>query len=380
MRFSIFHNLGAPGRLDAYDQVMDEAREFAKAADDAGFWSIWYTEHHFGHEGIELTPNPVLMATDIAARTERIRIGQAANIITFWHPLRLAEDIALLDQLSGGRVEVGVGRGLYGREALNLNQLADPRDQERNRALFDETLEIMIQAWSGEFFSHSGRFYEFPVPGVRWQHPLSPATPDFTADGEITKLSVIPRTLQRPHPPLWQVIDSPRSIQSAAEQGVQGLFWLPPISALKERFELYRSTASKASGREYALGEGIGLVRDVYVAETMEQARAEFEEALMTSYRWITHWRGLGNLMEAGEELTPEHTLSYDFLAERNLLVGTPDHVAEKIAELQSELDLEHLLLWTTHPGLRHRNAMRSLELFATKVMPRFTSSRNGAR
>src|SRR4051812_41663886 len=272
MRFSIFHNLGAPGRLDEYDQVMNEAREFACAADEAGFWSIWYTEHHFGHEGIEITPNPVLMGTDIAARTSRIRIGQAANIATFWHPLRLAEDIAMLDRLSGGRVEVGVGRGLYGREALNLNALADPRDEEQNRALFEETLEIMQKAWSGEFFAHQGRFYEFPAPGVRWSHPLSPATPDYTEDGVITKMAVTPRPLQSPVP-LWQVIDSPRSIRWAAERGIQGMFWLPPISALKERFALYRDVASEASGREHALGEGIGLVRDVYVADTMEQAR-----------------------------------------------------------------------------------------------------------
>ncbi|GAA4128109.1 LLM class flavin-dependent oxidoreductase [Actinomadura keratinilytica] len=374
MRFSIFHALGAPGRVDAYDRAMREAREFAQAADRAGFWSIWYTEHHFGHEGFEITPNPVLMGVDIAARTERIRIGQAANIITFWHPLRLAEDLAMLDQLSGGRVEVGIGRGLYGREALNLNAAADPRDQERNRALFEETLDVMVKAWSGDFFDHKGQFYEFPAPGVRWNHPMSPATDDFTADGVITKMAVVPRTLQRPHPPLWQVIDTPRSIKWAASRQIQGLFWLPPVSALKERFELYRATASAASGREYALGEGIGLVRDVYVADTMEQARAEFEEALLTSYRWITHWRGLGNLMEAGEELTDEHKLSFDFLHPRNLLVGTPEYVAEKIHELRSELNLEHLLLWTTHPGLKHEHAMRSLELFAEKVMPQFTS------
>ena len=128
---------------------MDEAREFAlRRRGRPGFWSIWYTEHHFGHEGIEITPNPVVMSTDIAARTSRIRIGQAANIITFWHPLRLAEDLALLDQLSGGRLEIGIGRGLYGREALNLNPIADPRNEHQNRELFEETLEVMQKAWT----------------------------------------------------------------------------------------------------------------------------------------------------------------------------------------------------------------------------------------
>ena len=376
MRFSIFHNLGAPGRLEEYSQAMDEAREFAQAAEDAGFWSIWYTEHHFGHEGFELTPNPVLMSADIVARTSRIRVGQAANIITFWHPLRLAEDLALLDQLSKGRLEVGVGRGLYGREALNLNTLADPRNSEQNRALFEETLEILIKAWSGEFFEHKGQFYEFPVPGVRWDHPLSPATKEFTdEEGHITKIAVIPPPYQRPHPPLWQVIDTPRSIKWSAERGIQGIFWMPPISELKHRFELYRDTASEAQGREYRLGEGIALVRDVYVADTMEQARREFEDAVMNSYRWILHWRGLGNLMNVGEELTDDLELNFDFLYPRNQLVGTPESVAEKIEELREEIGLEHMLLWTTHPGLPHEKAMRSLELFSERVMPQFAET-----
>ncbi|GAA2613431.1 LLM class flavin-dependent oxidoreductase [Streptomyces axinellae] len=373
MRFSIFHALGAPGRLGDYHRLMREAREYAVAAEQAGFWSAWYTEHHFGHEGQELTPNPVLMGTDIAARTERLRIGQAANIVTFWHPLRLAEDLALLDQLSGGRVEVGVGRGLYGREAMNLNPLADPRDQEQNRALFEETMEVMRKAWSGEFFSHHGRFHDFPAPDVRWDHPLSPATEEFTRDGVIDKLAVVPTPYQRPHPPLWQVVDSPRSIESSARQGMQGIFWLPPVSALKKRFDLYRRTASEAAGRPFAPGEGLALVRDVYVADTMEQARAEFEHALLQTYQWVTHWRGLANLMEDGEELGPRHELSFDFLDDRNLLVGTPDHVAGKIEELRDEVGLEHLMLWTTHPGLPHKHAMRSLELFSEHVLPRFS-------
>ncbi|PAZ14804.1 LLM class flavin-dependent oxidoreductase [Streptomyces sp. SA15] len=374
MRFSIFHGTGAPGRLADYHQLMGEAREFAVAADRAGFWSIWYTEHHFGHEGQELTPNPVLMGVDIAARTSRIRIGQAASIVTFWHPLRLAEDLALLDQLSGGRVEVGVGRGLYGREALNLNPVADPRDQQKNRALFQETLEVLKAAWTGEFFSHKGDFFEFPAPGVKWNHPLSPPSPDFMTDGVISKMMVTPRPLQ-PQLPLWQVIDTPPSIEWAARNGVKGIFWLPPVSALKGRFELYRDAASEAAGREFALGEGIGLVRDVFVADTMEEARAGFEEAVMNTYRWVCHWRGLSNLMEDGEELTDAHELSYDFLHGRNQLVGTPEYVAEKIAELRDELNVRDLFLWTTHPGLEHRKAMRSLELFSEKVMPRFTGS-----
>ncbi|WP_020499109.1 LLM class flavin-dependent oxidoreductase [Sciscionella marina] len=372
MRFSIFHNVGAPGRLHEVATVFDEMRDIATFADQAGYHSIWYTEHHFGHEGFELVPNPVLMGTDIAARTSRIRIGQAANIVTFWNPMRLAEDIAMLDQLSGGRVEVGVGRGLYGREAMNLNPSADPRDQEQNRALFEETLELLRKAWSGEFFAHQGQFHQLPAPGITWDHPLSPSSPEFIGeDGTIAKLRVVPQSLQRPHPPLSQVIDSPRSIESAARSRMNGIFWMPPISELKDRFALYRDTLSEATGTPQQLGAGLSLVRDVYVADTMEQARADFEEALLTSYRWICHWRGLNNLREVGEDISGRE-LDYDFLAERNLLVGTPDFVAGKVQELQEELNLQDLMLWTTHPGLEHRKAMRSFELFTEKVMPQF--------
>ncbi|MFP5021847.1 LLM class flavin-dependent oxidoreductase [Pseudonocardia phyllosphaerae] len=375
MRFSIFHNVGAPGRLDDVAGVLDEIREVATYADTAGYHSIWYTEHHFGHEGFELIPNPVLMGTDIAARTSRIRIGQAANIVTFWNPMRLAEDIAMLDQLSRGRAEVAVGRGLYGREAMNLNPTADPRDQEQNRALFDETVEILRKAWGGEFFSHQGDFYRYPAPGISWNHPESPSSPEFVGDdGTLTAMKVVPQSYQRPHPPMSQVIDTPRSIQSAARAGMKGIFWMPPISELKGRFELYRDTLSEVTGVEQQLGTGLSLVRDVYVADTMEQARADFEEALLTSYKWICHWRGLNNLREVDEDITGR-VLDYDFLAERNLLVGTPDHVAEKVNELQTELNLQDLLLWTTHPGLEHGKAMRSFELFAEKVMPQFSGS-----
>ena len=93
-----------------------------------------------------------MMGADAAARTKNIRIGQAANVITFHNPIRLAEDIATLDQMSKGRVEVGIGRGVYGREAVHMNKEADLKDQAKNFRLFSETLEIMKKAWTEDFF------------------------------------------------------------------------------------------------------------------------------------------------------------------------------------------------------------------------------------
>ena len=97
-----------------YNQLLDEVKEITIYCDQNNWDSIWYTEHHFNHEGMESCTNPLMMGVDAAARTKKIRIGQACNVITFHNPIRLAEDIALLDQLSNGRVEIGIGRGIYG--------------------------------------------------------------------------------------------------------------------------------------------------------------------------------------------------------------------------------------------------------------------------
>jgi alkanesulfonate monooxygenase SsuD/methylene tetrahydromethanopterin reductase-like flavin-dependent oxidoreductase (luciferase family) len=380
MKFGIFANLSGPGRHDEYDKVLDEAREQAIFCDENGYDSIWYTEHHFGHEGNELISNPLMIGADIAARTKNIRIGQAANVATFWHPLRLAEDIAMLDQLSKGRVEVGLARGLYGREAANLNELSDPKNNNQNRALFEETVEVMQKAWANRFFSHEGEFYKFPADGLKWSHPMSPSTSEFMdmEKSEINKISIMPRTYENRIPKIWQTIDSPKSIEIAAETGINAMFWMPTVKELKGRFELYQEKASQARGYQVPLGEGIALVRDVYVAETMEQAREDAAEAVLNNYRWICHWRGLGNLMDPGEELKPGQELNYEFLHPRNLLFGTPEYVTEKIQELQDELNVQNLLLWVNHNGLPHDKMMKSLKLFTEKVMPNFTKTTQG--
>ena len=112
MRFGYFLNQNNLGLVKPYGQVLSEGRQIARYCDRNGWDSIWTTEHHFGHEGLEVCPNPTLMGVDLAAHTERIRIGQAANIITFRHPIQVAEDLAMLDHMSAGRLEVGVGRGV----------------------------------------------------------------------------------------------------------------------------------------------------------------------------------------------------------------------------------------------------------------------------
>jgi len=360
-----------------YTEILDNARDIAIYCDKNSWNSIWFTEHHFNHEGMESTPNPLMICTDVAARTKQIRLGQACNVITFWNPIRLAEDIAALDHLSKGRVEVGIGRGVYGREAVHMNVEADLKDQAKNKRLFEETLTIMKKAWTEKFFSHKGEFYTYPSPNFIWQHDMSPPNEDFIdlKTNQIKKISVIPQPYQKPHPTLWQVVDSTGSIESAAKNGINCIMWIPTVKTLKKRFEIYKNAKSDKEKRDVPMGEGISLVRDMFVAETMQDAKKLAGEQMVDYMRWVCHWRGLGNHMDPGEELPQTKgkldLLNYDFLHKRNMLFGTPDYVVKKIKELQSELNLQNLLVWSSMPGVKHEDAMRSIKLFNDEVIPK---------
>ncbi len=382
MKFGYFCNT-TNWNKKPYEKILEETREITTYCDKKNWNSIWYTEHHFNHEGMESCANPLMMGTDIAARTNKIRIGQACNVITFWNPIRLAEDIATLDNLSNGRVEVGVGRGIYGREALHLNIEADLKDQSKNKRLFEETLTIMRKAWTEKFFSHQGEFYTYPSPDFVWQHDMSPPNEDFMdlKTNKLKKISVVPQPYQKPHPPIWQVVDSPSSIERAAEIGINCIMWIPTVKSLKKRFEIYKNAKSKTEKKDVPMGEGICLVRDLFIADTMEEAKELAGEQMVNYMRWVCHWRGLGSHMDPGEELPKtEHKLdllSYEFLHKRNMLFGTAEYVIEKIEELKSELNLQNLQVWSNFPGVKHEHCMRSIKLFTEKVMPHFKSKLN---
>jgi alkanesulfonate monooxygenase SsuD/methylene tetrahydromethanopterin reductase-like flavin-dependent oxidoreductase (luciferase family) len=377
MKFGYFCNT-TNWKHKPFNQLLEEAREISVFCDENNWDSIWFTEHHFNHEGMESCTNPLMMGTDVAARTKKIKNGQACNVITFHNPIRLAEDIAFLDQLSEGRVEVGIGRGVYGREAINMNKEADLKDQAKNFRLFEETLSIMKKAWTEKFFNHKGEFYTYPAPNFKWQHDMSPPSEEFLDidTNEVKKISIVPKPFQKPHPAIWQVVDSPSSIEWAAANGINTIMWIPTVKALKKRFLLYKEAKSKAENREVPLGEGICLVRDMFIADTMEEAEKLAGEHIVNYMRWVCHWRGLGNHMDPGEIL-PEtdhklDLLNYDFLHKRNLLFGTPEYVVNKINELKSELNLQNLQVWSNFPGIKHEDWMRSSKLFTEKVMPHF--------
>ena len=154
-------------------------------AEKLGFQSFWLTEHHFQPEGAEMSPNPLLVQMAIAAQTKRIRLGQCANIVVWHHPVRLAEQIAMLDVISGGRVECGIGRGYQPRENETLGRPygSTIQDQERNRKAFEEVVAIMKKCWTEPSFSHHGENFSVPPTYTKWNHKQTIAYFGWTRPG-----------------------------------------------------------------------------------------------------------------------------------------------------------------------------------------------------
>ena len=376
MRFAAFTTVAASaGEATNAAEMLDNLRQQTVLAEELGFEAMWLGEHHFGPYGIGDLPNPILLGADLAARTSRIRIGQMANIAPWWHPIRLAEDLAILDNLTEGRIEVGFGRGIWPYEGPQFHANADPRKDAENRELFRETIEVVRKIWSDEYFSHQGENYGFPAGDTVFSHPSYPPDPAWQDGERVTRLRVTPRPYQKPHPPLWMTVSTDRSVATAAELGLKACYWQPPPMRIRQRMELYAETRSKLEGRPFSLGEDQAVMRSTYVASSMEDARRDAEAGIMSSFIFNDPFRGRQVFTNPGEELSDDVRLDWDFLEPRTLLVGSPDHVAEKIQELREVCSLECLLVEFAHGGIPQRKILRNLENFATRVMPRFTGA-----
>ena len=373
MRFAAFTTVAASaGEATDSAGFLDNLRQQTVLAEELGFEAIWLGEHHFTPFGVGDLPNPILLGADLAARTSRIRIGQMANIATWWHPIRLAEDLAMLDNMSGGRLEVGFGRGIWPYEGPQFHPNADPRKDAENRELFQETIEIVRKIWANEYFDHHGTNYTFPVPDTVFSHPSVAPDPAWHDGDHVTRLRVTPRPYQQPHPPLWMTVSTDRSVTTAAQMGLKACYWQPPPLRIRQRMEIYAEARANREGRPYALGEDQAVMRSTYVAASMEEARRDAEAGIMSAFIFNDPFRGRQVFTNPDEELDPEVKLDWDFLEPRTLLVGSPDNVAEKIHELQEVCNLDCLLVEFAHSGLPQAKILRNLENFATKVMPRF--------
>ena len=265
-------------RADLYQQMLREVSEQCRLADDLGYDSVAFTEHHFHIEGFEVSNNPVLLDLYIAMQTKRIRVGQLGIVLPASNPIRVAEDIAMLDHMSGGRANAGFARGYQRRWVDVMAQHAHgihgalPHQHDEvdaaNRAAFEECFQIIKKCWTEEMLSYQGKFWKIPPGDTPWPLETTAKWGKGVESGVLKSVGVVPKPLQKPHPPIFQPFaSSENSIRWCARNGVTAI--LPPMHETIERnlFEVYASV----SGRKP--GEGMGMLRDIIIADTDEEAR-----------------------------------------------------------------------------------------------------------
>ena len=368
-------------RGDLYQQMLAELREQAQLADELGYDSILFTEHHFHIEGFEISNNPVLLDLFVALNTKRIRVGQLGIVLPAQNPIRVAEDIAMLDHMSGGRANAGFARGYQRRwvdvmaQQLHGIHGATPGEHDKidlaNRAAFEEHFRIIKKAWTEDMMEFHGKYWQIPPDGTPW--PID-ATKQWGAgvDEEciVRQIGVVPKPLQKPHPPIFQPFaSSENTIRWCAREEVTAI--LPPmhLGLQNQLYDIYRDEAVLA-GREPAPGEGLGVLRDVLVADSDEEAQALWGQgAAFCGAAWFAPFGFQRVLTEPGrtEPLTPQEMLENGML-----LVGTVDTVSRQLERLLRDTPVRWLFAWTYIGLIPHDKIMRSLELFSTKVLPRF--------
>lgn len=377
MKFDYLFTMDNPGNFYRYGELLDMATEQILHLDQSGFGTLWQGEHHFGGEGFEINPNPIMAGAYVAGITKNLRIGTGAVTPPFWHPLRLAEDLALLDQMSKGRLDIGVARGIQRREFTNFNIEADRgADEQKNWRYFLEQLEVVKKAWTQEALVHKGEFFTFPHPGVKDSATWAPRNPLWRDENDqYVGMSIIPKPYQKPYPSMFNLLDKTPGFKTSAEERMNVITWLRSREGLREAMDTYQEALTETLGRPAARGEGVSLMRMVYVADTDEQAEKEARELIEALYRYVGGVRPRGMFANPGEELTDEEQTGswWKFLFPReHLFIGSPETVTAQIKNLQDEYGVDRLVLWSWIPGLTQEQVMRSNTLFVDEVMPKF--------
>jgi alkanesulfonate monooxygenase SsuD/methylene tetrahydromethanopterin reductase-like flavin-dependent oxidoreductase (luciferase family) len=341
MRFGTFHLIGAP-EMQPGEQRVGETIDQIVLADQLGLHKAWIAEHHFSNYGY--ATNPLLLIAKAAGLTQQIRFGQAIIVTPFWHPLRLAEDIALTDILTGGRLDVGVGRGYQKMEFDGLGL-----DIQDSRETFVEQLALMKKAWTEDDFTHDGTFFKVPRP-----------------------ITMLPKPIQKPHPAIWVACQSEQTIDWTAAEGYHPIFsgssGGTQIFGWRQRFVEQRQAAGDSDPNPR-----VAVQRFVFVSDTEEEARAA-----MWQTRWLrrlaNHLRNDVARITAGrnEPFAPASEPTDEEMWDR-VVYGPPERCIAQIRR-DVEMGFTDFIGWFDVGGLPHETVTRSMRRFAEEVMPAFSS------
>ena len=381
---------------DRWQKMIEEVVEISQLAEDVGFEAVSYPEHHLHSEGIEMGSLP-LLTQHILNNTKRIKAGPIGYVLPGWNPLRLALEIAWLDQLTKGRTIVGFARGYQSRWLNQMAQkvhvgatLSDKSEADRiNREVFEEVYQFLKLAWGDEPFRFKGKYYEYPHPqeGTPW--PAHEWTREYGFPGEVDEqgriqmINVIPKPYQRPHPPLFQAFSlSEETVRWCAREGICPTIILPQPEVVRKLGEAYVEEASKA-GRTLKLGQNIGVLRGIYLAESVEHARKLAESGMcVLGFKEVFHHFGFTEAWRepADEEKYPAGKIplpASEVTAERIQRVkfaylGTVDDVQRGLDELVEKANPEWFV-WQGDQGFLPKDEVkRQIELFGKKLLPRY--------
>jgi len=348
---------------DHLAMVFETTEQLACAMDRLGFDTLWLAEHHFQREGYECIPNILMLAVHLAHATEHLRFGCGFNIAPMWHPLRLAEDYAVADLLTGGRVRFGVGRGYHTREVETFG--APMQDQDANRDLFEEQIEIILKAFNERSFSHQGKHYSLP-PRVPYR------------GYELRDLTLVPQPRTRPIE-IWQPIvsASQRGLDFMVEHGINGIIGGGAAATLPNRpvVQAWREALAR-HGQQTELGGRLIFGLSYYIADSEERA---FREASPLVEEYQKMFAPLGFIRGISQEqidmvANPKMARQAGLPDARGYgwILGGPERVVDWLLELEAEFPgLEEVNVGQP-VGTPQRVLLEQLERFGTEVLPAF--------
>jgi alkanesulfonate monooxygenase SsuD/methylene tetrahydromethanopterin reductase-like flavin-dependent oxidoreductase (luciferase family) len=318
-----------------YDAMLAQVQR----CEELGFDAVVLAERHFRHASL-LFPSPLAVGAAIAARTERIRIGTAGRILSLDHPIHVAEAAATLDVLSSGRLDFGVTRASLDEEA----HIAFSSPQADSQRRFLEALEIIVRAWTEESFAYDGQCFTVP------------------------EVSVFPKPVQRPHPPLYVVAVSPERLAFACQEGINAY-----VGAIRTPGEL-AEVASSYRGGLAAAGHDpaertLSVNRFIYVSHDDGRARAEFERPFLE----LMHERAPDLKAALVAKYGGVEELNFERLLADFCVCGGPETVIRRLREVIDATSCDYLLATLNFVTLDHALCLRSLELFGREVMPMLT-------
>jgi alkanesulfonate monooxygenase SsuD/methylene tetrahydromethanopterin reductase-like flavin-dependent oxidoreductase (luciferase family) len=345
---------------DQLSQALWMSRDLARTMDDLGYYALWTAEHHFQREGYETFANLVQLSLWLATQTSRLKLGCAFNILPMWHPVRLAEDYAMADIVTDGRVIMGVGRGYHTREVEAFG--APLLDADANRELFEEQVEVLLKCFNEEAFSHKGKYYEIP-PAVDYR------------GYRLTEITCVPRPKYLPVE-MWMPIASGKSIDFMARHNFKAMVTLNGQKILDDVVREYHAACLR-HGHQKQLGEDVIWGTGLYLADTPEEAARRVEAAHDERYKWFAPFGFVRYADEHGRTWgTPGAPARTPFLRDgidqKAWFCGPPSHVIEGIKSIEARYPgLEHYMVHFAE-GLPLEEFKQQLRWFARDVMPAF--------